>query len=142
MGVKKENIEKEMFYGASPEIFRRALELRKNMTKAEKKLWAALRRKQVNGKRFRRQHPIGKFIVDFYCHEVKLVIELDGSIHNFQEQKEYDLGRSEDIQQLGIKIIRFTNKQVMNNLNKVIADIESEIKIINDETIKDGESLH
>ena len=131
-----------MFYGASPEIFRRALELRKNMTKAEKKLWAALRRKQVNGKRFRRQHPIGKFIVDFYCHEVKLVIELDGSIHNFQEQKEYDLGRSEDIQQLGIKIIRFTNKQVMNNLNKVIADIESEIKIINDETIKDGESLH
>jgi len=142
VGVKKENIEKEMFYGASPEIFRRALELRKNMTKAEKKLWAALRRKQVNGKRFRRQHPIGKFIVDFYCHEVKLVIELDGSIHNFQEQKEYDLGRSEDIQQLGIKIIRFTNKQVMNNLNKVIADIESEIKIINDETIKDGESLH
>lgn len=77
----QEIIEKEMFFGASPKIFQRATELRKNMTEAERILWSALRRKQLSGKRFRRQHPIETFIVDFYCHEARLVIEVDGGIH-------------------------------------------------------------
>ncbi|MCD4696087.1 MAG: endonuclease domain-containing protein [Bacteroidales bacterium] len=116
-----------MFYGASPVIFKRASELRKNMTEAEKILWSALRRKQILGKRFRRQHPISTFIVDFYCHETKLIIEVDGSIHNVEEQKEYDLGRNEELEQLGLKIIRFTNEQVFQNLDQVTKEIVGHI---------------
>lgn len=129
MVVTIENIRKEMFYGANPEIFKRAAELRKNMTEAEKILWSALRRKQIKGKRFRRQHPVNTFIVDFYCHEAKLIIEVDGGIHNIEEQKEYDHGRSEELEQLGLKIIRFTNEQVLQNLNKVIKEIKENITI-------------
>lgn len=127
MVFKRENITKEMFYGASPEIFKRASELRKNMTEPEKKLWYALRRKQIRGKRFRRQHPVSKYIVDFYCHQSKLVVEVDGGIHNNAEQKEYDIGRSYELQQLGLNIIRFTNEQVLQNLNEVIKEIEKHI---------------
>jgi very-short-patch-repair endonuclease len=116
MVIKKTNIEKPMFFGASPEIFRRASELRKRMTKAERNLWSALRKKQICGKRFRRQHPIDKFIVDFYCHECKLIIEVDGGIHNKPEQREHDIGRTHDLEQLGLKIIRFTNDQVIFHL--------------------------
>jgi very-short-patch-repair endonuclease len=127
MIYRKENIEKEMFYGASPEIFKRASELRKNMTDAEKALWPALRKKQIQGKRFRRQHPVSKYIVDFYCHQSKLAIEVDGGIHNKTEQKEHDTGRSYELQQLGIKVIRFTNDQIFQNLNEVIKEIEKHI---------------
>lgn len=130
MLLKKENIVKEMFYGASPEIFKRASELRKNMTKAEKLLWSALRRKQILGKRFRRQHPINSFIVDFYCHEAKLIIEVDGGIHNLPEQKEHDTGRSHELEQFGLTIIRFTNTQVFQNLDKVIKNIEDNMQLI------------
>ena len=121
---RKENIEKEMFYGASPEIFKRASELRKNMTNAEKALWSALRKKQIQGKKFRRQHPVSRYIVDFYCHQLKLAIEVDGGIHNKTEQKEHDTGRSYELRQLGIKVIRFTNDQIFQNLNEVIKEIE------------------
>ena len=113
-----------MFFGASPEIFKRAIELRKNMTEAERILWSALRRKQLSGKRFRRQHPIETFIVDFYCHESRLAIEVDGGIHLEKEQKEYDKGRSNELEQLGLKIIRFTNEQINNNLAETLQEIE------------------
>lgn len=113
-----------MFYGASPEIFKRASELRKNMTNAEKALWSALRKKQIQGKKFRRQHPVSRYIVDFYCHQLKLAIEVDGGIHNKTEQKEHDTGRSYELRQLGIKVIRFTNDQIFQNLNEVIKEIE------------------
>ena len=124
MVYRKENIEKEMFFGASPEMFKRASELRKNMTEAEKILWTALRRKQVKGKRFRRQHPIDIFIVDFYCHDSKLVIEVDGGVHQEKEQKEYDIGRSDELEKHGLKVIRFTNEQIKNNLAEVLKKIE------------------
>ena len=128
--MKKSNIlqNTEMFYGASPEIFKRAGELRKNMTEAESKLWSLLRKKQVEGKRFRRQHPIKSFIVDFYCHECKLVVEVDGSIHQLAEQKEYDSGRTYELEQLGLKVIRFTNNQVLKQPEKVIELIKKAIK--------------
>ena len=116
-----------MFLGASPEIFKRAIELRKNMTGTEKILWSALRRKQLSGKRFRRQHPIETFIIDFYCHEARLVIEVDGGIHLEKEHKEYDSGRSNELEQLGLKIIRFTNEQIKNNLNEALREIEKHL---------------
>ena len=125
--LKRENIEKEMFFGASPEIFKRASELRKNMTEAEVILWSALRRKQIKGKRFRRQHPIERFIIDFYCHDSRLIIEADGGIHKALEQKEYDIGRSIELEKFGLKIIRFTNEQIKNNLAETLEEIEKNL---------------
>ena len=117
-----------MFYGAKSEIFRKASELRKNLTEAEHILWSALRRKQLKGKRFRRQHPIDIFIVDFYCHEHKLVIEIDSGIHQNMDQKEYDKGRSYELEKHGLKIIRFTNDQIIYDLPGVLQEIIDYLK--------------
>ena len=107
--------------------------LRKNPTYAEKILWADLRKRRQHEKKFLRQHPIffsdvGKerfYIADFYCHEAKLVVELDGRVHDFQ--KEQDEARTFVINQLGIKVIRFTNDDVENNLNDVMERIYEEL---------------
>ncbi len=111
-----------MFYGATPEIFENAKILRNNQTSAEKKLWEYLKNNQL-GNRFRRQHPISSYIVDFYCHEVKLVIEVDGEYHNETDQTEQDKFRTEEIECFGIKVIRFTNYQVFNDIGFVICEI-------------------
>ena len=113
----------EMFYGASAEIFRTAEVLRKNMTPAEVELWEALKGNKLNGVKFRRQHPISQFIVDFYCHKYRLVIELDGSVHDLEDQKERDEGRESMLKDLGLIVIRFSNMEVKNNLNQVLATI-------------------
>ena len=118
-----------MFFGATPEIFRRASELRKNMTEAEKILWSALRRKQLLNKRFRRQHPIDCFIADFYCHEAKLIIEVDGGIHQTVEQRERDEGRTFELEQYGLKVIRFTNERVLKDKKKVLEEIRKEVEV-------------
>ncbi|GAB2633293.1 endonuclease domain-containing protein [Belliella aquatica] len=118
-------------HNASPEIFRRAKELRENMTIAEQVIWERLRAGKLNGLKFRRQHPISKFIIDFYCHQYKLVIELDGDVHEEKDQKERDLGREEELKNLGLHIIRFSNESVLNETNEVlfkILDKISEIK--------------
>ncbi|MEZ5104570.1 MAG: endonuclease domain-containing protein [Draconibacterium sp.] len=109
-----------MFYNAKPHIFEKAKMLRKNMTKAEEILWNQLRRKKLLGLRFRPQHPIDIFIADFYCHPVKLVIEVDGGIHKSSEQKEYDLGREGELENWGIGVIRFTNREIENNIKQVL----------------------
>src|SRR5258706_11729199 len=101
-----------MFFGASPEIFRRAEELRNRMTPAEQMLWDELKGKKLNGLKFLRQHPLNNFIADFYCHQKKLVIELDGSVHAKDDQPEYDRGRTEELTAFGIKVIRFRNEMV------------------------------
>jgi very-short-patch-repair endonuclease len=113
-------IERNMFYGASRNTFEKAHELRRNMTKAEKKIWNELKNKNLFKVRFRRQHPVDIFVVDFYCHELKLAIEIDGSIHLEKEVSEYDAGRTNDIEKFGIKILRFTNDEVLNDINEVI----------------------
>lgn len=123
--MKKQRIQRTMFYGAKAHLFIKAKELRKNMTPAEQKLWDRLRKKQL-GVRFRAQHPIERFIVDFYCHQLKLVIEVDGDIHNFQN--EYDLGRNIEIEKYGIQVLRIKNSQIETNINKVIDTINEEIK--------------
>ena len=120
-------IERNMFYGASRNIFEKASELRRNMTEAEKILWIELKNKKIFNIRFRRQHPIDIFIADFYCHKYKLVVEVDGNIHSEEEVKERDDGRSHDIEKLGIKILRFTNKEVMTDIQTVKHRILDEI---------------
>jgi cyclase len=113
-----------MFYGAGEIIFKRAEELRKNQTADEKLLWLHLKRNKL-GVRFKRQHPIWMYIADFYCHELKLVIEVDGSIHNVKEVMENDMIRQEDIISFGIRIIRFTNKEIKTDIVSVINRIQA-----------------
>ena len=118
-----------MFYGAIKPIFERAEELRSNPTHEEKLLWQFLKVNKL-GVRFKRQHPIWLYIADFYCHEIKLVIEVDGSIHNVKEVMEHDAIREEDIVSLGIRVIRFTNKEIRTQIENVIDKIETVIKEI------------
>jgi len=125
--MNKRVIERNMFYGANKRIFLRAIELRKNMTLAEKILWEELKRKEIFKVRFKRQHPIDIFVVDFYCHKAKLAIEVDGDVHLSEEVQERDDGRSHDIEKLGIKILRFTNKEVIENIEMVKQRILHEI---------------
>jgi len=113
-----------MFYGAKPHIFKKAKFLRKNMTDSELKLWEVLKGKKILGLRFRSQHPIDIFIADFYCHPVKLVVEVDGGIHKSSDQKEYDIGRTAELNNWGIAVIRFTNEEVENDIKYVINEIE------------------
>jgi very-short-patch-repair endonuclease len=91
------------------------------MTLAEHKLWQALRGKQIDGRRFRRQHPIDPYIADFACLEKMLIIELDGGQH--QDQKEYDERRTKYLQQQGWRVLRFWNNDVMRNLEGVLSSV-------------------
>jgi cyclase len=116
-----------MFYGATPEIFEHAKALRNTLTETEGMLWECLSGNKL-GVRFRRQHPLSRYIADFYCHEKNLVIELDGSIHNLPEHIAADKERDMEMQQLGLKVLRFTNKQVYSNLQGVVSTIKRTIE--------------
>lgn len=115
-----------MHEGAKPILFQRAQKLRKRETEAERILWEKLSNKQLRVK-FRRQHPLYRFIVDFYCHELRLVIELDGSIHDLAEQADYDQFRTMLINQLDIKVIRFGNDEIFDEVDKVLDTIRRHI---------------
>ncbi len=108
-----------MFYSAKPITFERAKELRENPTKAERSLLSVLCKNQMLGLRFKHQHPISIFIADFYCHKLKLVIEVDGEIHNRKESVEYDENRTAELESYGITVIRFTNEEVLENIEQV-----------------------
>ena len=101
---------------------RKAKELRQNRTDAEKRLWGRLRRKRVDGFRFRQQAPIGKYIVDFVCFEAKLVVELDGGQH--VEQAEYDAKRTGWLESQGFQVLRFWNNEVLGNIEGVEETIQ------------------
>jgi very-short-patch-repair endonuclease len=116
-----------MFYGASPVIIRAASILRKNTTLPEKILWKKLRDRKLFKVKFRRQHPVDIFIVDFYCHEIRLVIEIDGEIHETDEVKEYDSSRQASLEQHGLTVIRFSNHEVKFNLETVIKSIMEKV---------------
>ncbi|MET2946686.1 endonuclease domain-containing protein [Vibrio owensii] len=94
-------------------------QLRANMPKPEEVLWQRIRRKQL-GVKFRRQHGIGRYIVDFYCAELNLVIEIDGDSHFSDEGKEKDTIRDAFLEALGIKVLRFTNEEVMKQTESVL----------------------
>jgi cyclase len=112
-----------MFEGAHPFLFERAKQLRNNMTDAENALWVHLKQ-GINGCKFRRQHPIGIYIADFYCHKAKLTIEIDGSIHNDPEVMELDKIREEEIISWDYKVVRFTNEEVLTDVVRVLQKIE------------------
>ena len=121
--MKTDFYNRNMFHGANGVTLRAAGILRKNMTLAELILWKKLKDKKIFKSKFRRQHPVDIFIVDFYCHEYNLAIEIDGEIHNNVETKEYDLGRTAELKKYGISVLRFTNDQVIFNLDFVVTRI-------------------
>lgn len=106
-----------------------ARELRKTQTDAEKRLWSYLRGKQILGVTFNRQKPIGRYIVDFYSFAAKLVVELDGSQHYEVNAMADDLERTKVLESLGLKVIRFDNSQVFNELESVLTVIYDAVKM-------------
>ena len=112
--------------GTTPAIEQAARQLRQQLTPAEIKLWSVLRGRQLKGIKFRCQHPVGRFIVDFYCPAYKLVIEVDGNIHT--QQADYDAARTEHLQSFGYRVLRFTNQMVMRELLQVLQQIEQVIE--------------
>ncbi|MBI3361526.1 MAG: DUF559 domain-containing protein [Chloroflexi bacterium] len=103
-----------------PELLARCRELRREATDAEKLLWQLLRNRQLNGAKFRRQHPFHGYILDFYCHEAKLAIELDGGGHAEPERRKHDAERTRALQAEGIRVIRFWNDEVLRNTEAVL----------------------
>jgi len=97
------------------------------MTPAEKILWKRLRKHNIMGVKFRRQHPIEFYVADFYCHEARLVIEVDGPFHDESLQRSHDECRTAEIERFDIKVIRFTNLEVKNHIGKVLHRIRTEI---------------
>lgn len=119
-----------MFNNASHLVFELAKDLRRNMTDAEKLLWNHLKA-GVKGLKFRRQHPIGIYIADFYCHKIKLIVEVDGSIHTVKDVKDNDKKREDDLRGWGNTIIRFTNEHVFKNIDHVLDEINKTVENLN-----------
>jgi len=106
-----------------PAKLERARALRRKMTPAEKRLWSALRRNQLDGFHFRRQQIIYGFIVDFYCHAAGLIVEVDGPVHN--KQRDYDAERDQVLAAHDLRILRFRNEEVMQNIEDVVGRIRA-----------------
>ena len=105
-------------------MVKQAKELRKKQTKAEEYFWELVRNRKFLGLKFRRQHQIGPYIADFYCDSKKLIIEIDGKVHNTREQKQKDLKRDKYLTSLGNKVLRFSNADVINNIEYVFDKIK------------------
>ena len=121
-------IEKDMFFGAIAELFSLALHMRKNPTEAETAMWKMLRKFRQSGFPFRRQHPIEFYIADFYCHNLRLVIEVYGEIHTEKQIQSHDEGRTGELERFGIKVLRFTNNQILHESDLVVEKINATIK--------------
>ena len=124
----KPNHDDGMWKGAPSDSFSKAQFLRRNETIAEKLLWEKLRNNQLEGLKFRRQHPVNIYIADFYCHKFKLIIELDGKYHEEKEQKIKDQERDEVLKLNGLNILRFKNEEVEKNIDNVLIKIKNHIK--------------
>ncbi len=116
------NINTEISRQLRERLIECAREMRKEPTHAESLLWNELRKEKLAGFKFRRQHIIQTFIVDFYCPAAKLVIEIDGAIH--ETQLEYDQVREMDLRTMGYQILRFSNEKVINDMASVIGEIQ------------------
>ena len=116
-----------MHDGATPRVFKNAAKLRSNMTEPEIKLWEYLKTKPL-GYKFRRQHPISGYVLDFYCHKLKLSIEIDGGYHQNKEQKDKDAERTEYLNSVGITEYRFTNKDILNRFAESLEFIISKLR--------------
>ena len=104
-----------------------ARNLRKNSTIQERRLWNLLKNRQFHNLKFKRQQPIGDYIVDFICKEAKIIIEVDGGQHNEPENIEYDKTRTEYLNTLGYKVIRFWNNEIYENIEGVLLRLKEEI---------------
>lgn len=98
-------------------------ELRQKQTSAEALLWELFRNRQLLGFKFRRQHQFGDYVADFYCHEAQLVIECDGPVHQPNEQWHHDQNRDEYMIEQGLRVLRFTNEQILNDPEKVLNEV-------------------
>ena len=123
MGQRKENMSPKSKGKTTWKYVVAARELRQEETEAEKKLWEALRGKRLNGLKFRRQHPYEKTILDFFCVEHQLVVELDGSVHDEPDQFASDEQRTNFLNERGLKVVRFKNDEIMKNLPSVLRRI-------------------
>lgn len=110
------------------ELSERRRELRRTMTPAEAFLWNHLKSKKLDGRRFTRQHSIGNYVVDFYCASERLIVELDGEVHQNPQAMEYDAKRTLYFEQLNYTVIRFENKMVFDFLPSVLTDIKDNFK--------------
>lgn len=106
-----------------PQLLEFAKNMRHNATDAEYLMWQLLRNKRFMNLKFRRQHVIKPYIVDFYCHEIGLVIELDGSQHNTEDGKEYDAERTQFLEALGLNVVRYWNHDVLSQTDVVLEDL-------------------
>jgi very-short-patch-repair endonuclease len=122
-----DNLHKE----AIGKLYQYGRELRQESTEAEKLLWEELRNRKFNSLKFRRQHPLDKFIVDFYCNEKKIVLELDGGVHNEKINKEYDEARTAMLAGLNIIVLRFKNEEVINDMQGVLKKIRDVANMLN-----------
>jgi very-short-patch-repair endonuclease len=110
-------------FSRTPGMTSCARRLRKNLTDAEKRLWRALRRDQLLGLNFRRQHPIGPYVLDFYCSALALAVEIDGGQHNYADKRLSDERRSRLLSNKGIRVVRFWNNEVLQNIEGVLSEI-------------------
>jgi very-short-patch-repair endonuclease len=104
-----------MHYGAPQGIKTRAKALRQPQTPAECRFWQYVRNRRMCGYKFRRQHPVGNFIVDFYCHRLRLIVEIDGNIHSVSSVQNHDPERENKLKEMGLSILRFSNQDVFHN---------------------------
>jgi len=114
--------------GSKDKIFAKAKELRSNTTEAEDYLWKFLANRRLNGFKFRRQHPILRYIADFYCHEARLIVEVDGGIHNDEDHRIYDEGRTYELKEFGVRIIRVSNNELFDSIDTVLQQIQIAIE--------------
>ena len=118
---------KTMHQGAQPSVFRNAKHLRNHPTRAEEILWERLKNNQIEGVHFRRQHPFSNYVPDFYAHSLKLVIELDGSIHEDKSVQYTDEERELSLRLRALHILRYTNEYIYNFEDEVVADIRQTV---------------
>ncbi|MBO6794929.1 MAG: endonuclease domain-containing protein [Balneolaceae bacterium] len=114
--------------GAHSQVFENAKQLRLNQTNAEDVLWQYLRARRFENLKFRRQHPIHSYVADFYCHEKRLIIEVDGGYHNKIEQKRRDESRTSELEKLGLQVVRFSNAKVIENIEGCLSELRDIIK--------------
>jgi len=126
----------------NPELKKFSQQLRNSMTDAEQLLWSRLRMKQLDGLMFTRQKPLGEYIADFYCHQAKLIIEVDGSQHSSDDSIEYDRIRDDYLESMGLTVLRFTNSDVMDNIEGVVEVIENRLNNLIISKVNVDWSLH
>jgi len=134
-------MKENMFYGANSFVFQRAEELRNQMTPSEEVLWKSIHINEWKLK-FRRQHPIANWVVDFYCHPIKLVIEVDGDIHEAEDVKRNDEEREKYLKKLGLTVIRFKNEEVIKNRKVVLEKISETIVKLQSSPLGDRGNLY